>query len=188
MASVIYPKYKKALLQYTTAADLFDIGNSGTALKAMLVATAASSSQTGTYVQTAITYNATHEYIGDLQASWSTNVSNSGLPADTNNTQPDILYGVVGVDTLGTTRTISDTAVFDITTDAVFQLAPAFDNTGAGNADGQASAIVIYRENTTAANSRLIAWLESDYVTGLAVTPNGTDINLNWNASGIFQL
>lgn len=50
-----------------------------------------------------------------------------------------------------------------------------------------AEALLIYIDTGTAATSRLVAWIDTG-VTGLPVTPNGGDISITWNASGIFQL
>lgn len=50
-----------------------------------------------------------------------------------------------------------------------------------------AEALLIYIDTGTAATSRLVAWIDTG-VTGLPVTPNGGDISVTWNASGIFQL
>lgn len=50
-----------------------------------------------------------------------------------------------------------------------------------------AEALLIYIDTGTAATSRLVAWIDTG-VTGLPVTPNGGDITITWNASGIFQL
>jgi hypothetical protein len=50
-----------------------------------------------------------------------------------------------------------------------------------------AEAILIYIDTGTAATSRLVAWIDTG-VTNLPVTPNGGDITIQWNASGIFQL
>jgi hypothetical protein len=49
-------------------------------------------------------------------------------------------------------------------------------------------ALVIYRHNA-GANSTwpLVAYIDTS-VTGLPVTPNGGDITITWNASGIFAL
>lgn len=49
-------------------------------------------------------------------------------------------------------------------------------------------AIVIYQDTGNEATSRLIAYI--DTATGLPVTPNGGDINLNWDAgtNKIFKL
>lgn len=50
-----------------------------------------------------------------------------------------------------------------------------------------AEALLIYIDTGSAATSRLVAWIDTG-VTGLPVTPNGGDITVTWNASGIFQL
>lgn len=47
-------------------------------------------------------------------------------------------------------------------------------------------AIVIFQDTGNAATDALIAYIDS--ATGLPVTPNGGDINVTWNASGIFAL
>jgi hypothetical protein len=51
-----------------------------------------------------------------------------------------------------------------------------------------AEALVLYRKNAGANTTwRLIAYIDTG-VTGLPVTPNGGDISITWNASGIFAL
>lgn len=51
-----------------------------------------------------------------------------------------------------------------------------------------AEAIVIFRKNSGSNTTwRLVAYIDTG-VTGLPVTPNGGDIAISWNASGIFQL
>lgn len=50
-----------------------------------------------------------------------------------------------------------------------------------------AEALVIYIDTGTAGTSRLVCYMDTG-VTNLPVTPNGGDIALAWNASGIFQL
>lgn len=50
-----------------------------------------------------------------------------------------------------------------------------------------AEAIVLYLDTGVAGTSRLVAYIDTG-VTGLPVTPNGGDINITWNASGIFAL
>lgn len=47
-------------------------------------------------------------------------------------------------------------------------------------------AIVLYIDTGTAGTSRLIAYIDSS-VTNLPFTPNGGDVTLAWNASGIIQ-
>jgi hypothetical protein len=48
-------------------------------------------------------------------------------------------------------------------------------------------ALIIYIDTGTAATSPLVAYIDTS-VTGLPVTPNGGDITITWNASGIFAL
>lgn len=49
-------------------------------------------------------------------------------------------------------------------------------------------ALVIYRKNSGANTTwKLVAFFDTS-VTGLPVTPNGGDIIVTWNASGIFQI
>lgn len=52
----------------------------------------------------------------------------------------------------------------------------------------QCEALIIYRHNSGANTTwRLVVFIDSS-VTGLPVTPNGGDITVTWNASGIFKL
>ena len=48
-------------------------------------------------------------------------------------------------------------------------------------------ALVIWIDTGTPATSPLVAYIDTS-VTGLPVTPNGGDISITWNASGIFAL
>lgn len=48
-------------------------------------------------------------------------------------------------------------------------------------------AMVLYVDTGNPATSPLIAYIDTG-VTGLPVTPNGGDIGVTWNASGIFAL
>jgi hypothetical protein len=56
-----------------------------------------------------------------------------------------------------------------------------------GVTGNSAEALVLYIDTGTAGTSRLVAYIDTG-VTGLPVTPNGGDISITWNASGIFQL
>lgn len=85
------------------------------------------------------------------------------------------LTGVVGTaQTLGS-KTYAD-GVFD-----------AADITYTAVSGSSAEAIVLYIDTGTAGTSRLVAYLDTGF-TGLPVTPNGGDITVTWNASGIFAL
>ena len=49
-------------------------------------------------------------------------------------------------------------------------------------------ALVFYRKNAGASSTwRLVAYIDSG-VTNLPVTPNGGDIDIIWNAAGIFSI
>ena len=94
----------------------------------------------------------------------------------------------------------TDTFLSDITAGAVIGTAQTLNNTtvlnGLFDADdvtftavsgAQVVTLLIYIDTGTPATSRLVAWLDTG-VTGLPVTPNGGNISVTWNASGIFQL
>lgn len=49
-----------------------------------------------------------------------------------------------------------------------------------------AEAIILYIDTGTAGTSRLVAYIDTG-ATGLPVTPNGGDITIQWNVSGIIQ-
>lgn len=52
----------------------------------------------------------------------------------------------------------------------------------------QSEALIIFIKNAGANTTwRMVAYIDSG-VTGLPVTPGGGNINITWNASGIFQL
>jgi hypothetical protein len=86
------------------------------------------------------------------------------------------LSGVVGTDQEILTKT-QTSGVFD-GTDVTFTAV-----TGAS-----VEALVIYRKNAGANTTwPLIAYLDTS-ITGLPVSPNGGDIGITWNASGIFSL
>lgn len=86
------------------------------------------------------------------------------------------LSGIVGTDQRITTPTVTG-AIFDgdnLTYTAV---------TGA-----TVEALVIYRHNAGANTTWLLVCYLDTGVTGLPVTPNGGDITVTFNASGIFSL
>lgn len=86
------------------------------------------------------------------------------------------LSGVVGTDQRITAPTVTNGLLDggDVTFTAV-----------SGNS---VEALVLYRKNSGANTTwRLVAYIDTG-VTGLPVTPNGGDITITWNASGIMQL
>jgi hypothetical protein len=80
---------------------------------------------------------------------------------------------------VGTPQTIANTTV----TNGLFD----GDNVTFSAVTGDpCEAIIIYIDTGTPSTSRLVAYLDTG-VTGLPVTPNGGDITISWNASGIIQ-
>ena len=51
----------------------------------------------------------------------------------------------------------------------------------------ESEALLLWIDTANTETSRLVAWLD-DSVTGLPITPNGSNVEITWNASGIFQL
>lgn len=93
--------------------------------------------------------------------------------------QGDQFYSDVS-GTVGTPQTISTKTY----TDGIFDGDNITFPTVTGNS---AEAILIFIDTGTPSTSRLVGWLDTS-VTGLPVTPNGGDIAVSWNASGIFAL
>jgi len=90
----------------------------------------------------------------------------------------DFYNDVTGV--VGTPQTIANTTV----------AAGLFDGdnvTYTAVTGNSVEAIIIYIDTGVSTTSRLVAYIDTG-VTGLPVTPNGGDISISWNASGIFQL
>lgn len=90
----------------------------------------------------------------------------------------EFLTSLTGV--VGTAQTIAATTVVNGLFDG--------DNVTYSAVTGNSvEALVIYIDTTVAGTSRLVAFIDSG-VTGFPVTPNGGDITVTWNVSGIFQL
>ena len=89
-------------------------------------------------------------------------------------------YDDVSANSIGTPQTIANTTV----TNGLFDGDNVTFTAVTGNS---VEALLIYIDTGSAATSRLVAWIDTS-VTGLPVTPNGGDISITWNASGIFQL
>jgi hypothetical protein len=86
------------------------------------------------------------------------------------------LTGVVGTAQTLATNTVTS-GVFDSATNPTFTAVSG----------ATVEALVIYIDTGVAGTSRLVAYIDTS-VTGLPVTPNGGDITITWNASGIFAL
>lgn len=87
-------------------------------------------------------------------------------------------------DLTGVVGTESGAFASKTTTGGTFDAA---DITFAAVTGNTAEAIVIFVDTGNPATDRLVAYIDSAS-SGLPVTPNGGDINVVWNASGIFAL
>lgn len=92
----------------------------------------------------------------------------------------DQFYSTLSSAVVGTPQTIGSKTF----TNGVFDGADATFTAVTGNS---VEALVLYVDTGTASTSPLIAYIDTS-VTGLPVTPNGGDITITWNASGIFAL
>lgn len=96
----------------------------------------------------------------------------------TYNAAHDFLDDLSGI--IGTAQTIANTTVTNGTFDG--------DNvTFTAVVGASVEALVIYIDTGSAATSRLVAYIDTGQ-TGLPVVPNGGDINIVWDAAGIFTL
>lgn len=133
MANALYPKWKEALLQFTTNNNL----SSGTVKVALVTA--------------GYTYSSSNQY-----------------------------YSSVSASVVGTPQTIGSKTF----TNGVFSGSNVTFTSVTG---AQVVSLVIYIDTGSAATSPLVAFIDTS-VTNLPVTPNGGDIAITWNASGIFAL
>jgi len=78
---------------------------------------------------------------------------------------------------------VSDALASKTTTGGVFDAA---DKTLSAVTGDQSEAIIIYKHTGTDSTSNLIAYIDSG--SGLPFTPNGSDLTITWNASGIFSI
>jgi hypothetical protein len=87
--------------------------------------------------------------------------------------------GLVGTAyTLANKTNTGGIGVFDNTVDP----APAFTAVSGASVED----LVFFKDTGTPATSDLICWF--DTATGLPLTPNGGDVNVTFNASGIFKV
>jgi len=92
----------------------------------------------------------------------------------------DLTSAEIGTDTALSSKTIvisGNVATFD-----------AADLTFSSVSGATAEELVLFKWSGVDATSLLIMQWDSGDVTGLAVTPNGGDITVTWNASGIFAI
>ncbi len=90
----------------------------------------------------------------------------------------DFLDDVTG--RIGTDQTLGSKTF----TNGVFDAA---DSTFTAVSGASVEALLIYIDTGTASTSRLVAFLDTG-ITGLPLTPNGGDINVTYDAAGIFTL
>lgn len=90
----------------------------------------------------------------------------------------DFYNDVTGV--VGTPQTIGSKTFTNGTFDGA-------DVTFSSVSGASVEALIIYIDTGVSTTSRLVAYIDTG-VTGLPVTPNGGDITVTWNASGIFTL
>jgi len=104
----------------------------------------------------------------------------AGAPDATNDDfYDDQSSGLIGTAyTLANKDNTSGTGVFDNTVDP----APAFTAVSGASVE----ALVFYKDTGTPSTSNLICFF--DTATGLPLTPNGGDVNVTFNASGIFKI
>lgn len=88
-------------------------------------------------------------------------------------------YDDVSAGVVGTPQTLASKT----TTGGVFDAA---DVTFTAVSGATVEALVIYKDTGTPSTSRLIAFIDTG--TGLPATPNGGDITIAFNASGIFAI
>lgn len=89
-------------------------------------------------------------------------------------------YSSASAASIGTPQTIGSKTF----TNGVFDGADVTFTAVTGNS---VEALIIYIDTGVAGTSPLVAYIDTS-VTGLPVTPNGGNIAITWNASGIFSL
>jgi hypothetical protein len=89
-------------------------------------------------------------------------------------------YSSVSASTIGTPQTLGSKTYTGGVVDAA-------DVTYTAVTGAQVTALIIYLDTGTGSTSALVAFIDTGQ-TGLPVTPNGGDISIVWNASGIFAL
>ena len=89
-------------------------------------------------------------------------------------------YSSVSASTIGTPQTLGSKTYTSGVLDAA-------DVTYTAVSGAQVTALIIYLDTGTGSTSVLVAFIDTGQ-TGLPVTPNGGDISIVWNASGIFAL
>lgn len=94
------------------------------------------------------------------------------------------LTSVAGAAIIGAAQTIGSKTFNVVAGVPIFDGADVTFPSVTGNS---VEALLIYIDTTVAATSPLVAYIDSSVI-GLPVTPNGGNIAITWNASGIFAL
>ena len=105
----------------------------------------------------------------------------AGVPDATNDDfWDDLSSGLIGTAYTLAAKTVGTlgAGVFDNTTDP----APAFTAVSGATCEG----LAFYKDTGTPSTSNLICYFDTG--TGLPLTPNGGDVNVTFNASGIFKV
>ncbi len=112
----------------------------------------------------------------------------------------DATVKVLLIDTANYTYSAAHQFLSDVAGAGIVATSPALTNTtvtnGLFDADdvvfsavtgASVEAIILFVDTGVAGTSRLVGYIDTG-ATGLPVTPNGGNINIGWNASGIFQI
>lgn len=112
----------------------------------------------------------------------------------------DATVKVLLIDTANYTYSAAHQFLSDVAGAGIVATSPALANTtvtnGLFDADdvvfsavtgASVEAIILFVDTGVAGTSRLVGYIDTG-ATGLPVTPNGGDINIGWNPSGIFQI
>lgn len=100
--------------------------------------------------------------------------------ADTPNVATDDFWDDISAGVVGTPQTLGSKTIGTVAA-GTFDAANVTFSAVSG---ASCESIVVYKDTGTPGTSNLIAYWDS--ATGLPVTPNGGDIGITWNASGLF--
>lgn len=103
---------------------------------------------------------------------------------DTPNLTSDDFLNDISTGTVGTSSSLSSVTVGVVAVGVIdaADMSPAFTAVSGSSVESMS----LYEDSGSAATSDLICYWDS--ATGLPLTPNGGDVNVTFNASGIFKL
>lgn len=96
------------------------------------------------------------------------------------NVAHDFLDDVGAPTRVGTAQALASKAII---TNGNNRALDAADTTWAGLTGDPVVAVIIYVHNASDAAARLLG-----YIDGIAITPDGSDVTLRWNAAGILEI